>query len=132
MPTPPTSVPRLAALGLLIAVAAAADPVPVRSDRWTMAPTAGYPVQGVGWETLTYARAIRRHVFQGNYHCGGSEPNQALLGYDFAANRWDVLDMTGSLHRENTPQARHPRTRLAHHPNHPATVLDGCASGRHH
>src|SRR5690242_3094842 len=74
---------------------------PVLNDRWTMVPTHGVPVQGVGWEQLTYATGAKKHVFFSGFHEPSSEPNQALAAYDFSSNRWDLLDVGGLFHNEN-------------------------------
>src|SRR4051812_12650796 len=84
---------------------------------WVMARTDGFPVQGVGWETMVYAKAIKKHIYLGGYHVPGSEPNQALVAYDFAANRWDVVSMTGQFHSETMPEAGHPSTGFGYNPN---------------
>src|SRR5207245_632396 len=59
----------------------------------------------------------------------GSEPNQSLIAYDFEANRWDVLDIGGSFHSENMPEAGHPVGAFAYDPNRKTFIYYCCASG---
>jgi len=93
----------------------AATPIP--TGTWVMVPTNGFPVNAVGWESLVYSPAVKKSVFWGGYHTLGSEPNEALVGYDFNANRWDVLSLGGDFHTEATPEAGHPWGTFVYDPN---------------
>jgi hypothetical protein len=103
---------------------------PIPANTWLMVPTHGYPAQTVGFEKLIYAPSpVKKAVFLGNYHNLGSEPNQALLAYDFDTNRWNVLDIGASFHSENMPDSGHPVGAFAYDPNQQTFVYYCCASG---
>jgi len=90
---------------------------PLPLNTWTMIPTHGVPAQLVGWEKLVYSPALKKSVMMGDYHELGSEPNEALVAYDFNSNRWDVLEFGDSFHTESMSEAGHPVGRFVYNPN---------------
>ncbi len=104
--------------------------IAILPNTWTMVPTNGYPVQTVGYEKLVYASSpVKKAVMLGNYHEFSTEPNQALIAYDFDSNRWDVLDVGDSFHTENMPDAGHPVGAFAYDPTLQSFIYYCCASG---
>jgi hypothetical protein len=97
---------------------------------WIMVKTHGFPAQTVGFEKLVYAPSpVKKAVILGNYHEFSSEPNTAILAYDFDANRWDVLDIGESFHTENFPDAGHPVGGFSYDPALNSFVYYCCGSG---
>lgn len=103
--------------------------IPLPANTWTMIATHGVPGEAVGWEKLVYSPAMKKAVMLGNYHQTGSEPNTTLLAYDFAANRWDIMDMGGLFHTENMPDAGHSSGMFTYNPNQNTFIYYCCASG---
>ncbi len=102
---------------------------PLPTNTWISPLTNGFPIEVVGWEKLVYAPSIKKAVMLANYHEFGSEPNQALVGYNFSANRWDVLSMGGGFHTENMPETGHPSGMFDYNPNNNTIVYYCCHSG---
>jgi hypothetical protein len=114
-------------LACCLAAHAATD-LPVGT--WVTAPTRGFPVQIVGFDRLVYAPApVSKAVILGNYHEPGTEPNEALVGYDFAAHRWDVLDMGSLVHGGNMPEGGHGTGAMAWDPAARQFIYFGSQSG---
>src|SRR5262245_48733593 len=107
--------------------AAAGTPLPLNT--WVSAPTRGFPAQVVGFGRLIYAPGIKRCVMLENYHQLGSEPNEALVAYDFAAHRWDVLNLGGNFHTEDMNEGGHSVGAIAYNPNQNTILYYGCFSG---
>jgi hypothetical protein len=82
--------------------------ISLTTGTWTQVLTHGFPVQAVGWEKLVYANAAKKSIMQSDYHEMGSEPNRGLMAYDFAANRWDILESGDLGHTANMSEGGHP------------------------
>lgn len=70
----------------------------------------GTGVGDEGYSTFVYSPGLRRAVVFGKYHArelGGGEDQNALLGYDFSSNRWDVLEITEAAWSEFLPGVGH-------------------------
>jgi hypothetical protein len=103
---------------------------PIPLGNWTMIQTHGFPEQTVGFEKLVYAPSpVRKAAFLGNYHELSTEPNAAIVAYDFDTNRWDILDIGENFHTENFPDAGHSVGGFAYDPNINSFIYHCCASG---
>jgi len=78
--------------------------IPVPPGTWVKVLTRDLPVQTNDWEQLVYISPIQRSMMLSQYHQNNSEPNESLIGYNFDANSWDVMDMGGLFHTENMPE----------------------------
>ncbi len=105
----------VAICGRAASTPAAGTPIPVNT--WVKMTTKGVPAQVVGFGRLTYAAGFKRTVMMENYHQLGSEPNEALLAYDFTTNRWDVLNLGGNFHMEDMSDGGHSVGALVYNPN---------------
>jgi len=116
---------------LAAAVSAAAQGVgtSIPTKTWTMVPTNGFPEQAEGFGKLVYAPGLRKSVMLENYHEIGSEPDSALVGYDFTANRWDVLSLGGNFHTENMPDSGHSSGMFTYNSNNNTFLYYCCHSG---
>src|SRR5439155_20711838 len=76
-----------------------------------------------------YSPAARKSVMLGNYHESGSEPNRGLVAYDFASNRWDVLEIGGLFHTENMPEGGHTAGIFGYDPVRNVFITYCCESG---
>ena len=104
--------------------------IPLPNKTWVMAPAQGFPVQIVGYDKLVYAPSpVKKAVILDNYHELGSEPNQSFIAYDFDANRWDVLNIGGSFHTEDMPDAGHTAGSISYDPNRKSLIYYCCFSG---
>jgi hypothetical protein len=78
---------------------------------------AGNGVGDEGWSTLVYAPGIKRAVVFGKYHAARAvswgENQNALMGYDFATNTWDILEVTEAAWSEFLPGVGHDQGRVA-------------------
>ena len=83
----------------------------------------------VGWEKLSYAPALHGSTMLSNYNELNSEPNRALMMYDFKRNRWNVLENGNLFHNENMPEAGHPDGRFAYDPTRNVYMFEGTGSG---
>ena len=102
---------------------------PIPANTWVMVKTAGFPVQVEGFGKLVYGAGFKRSVMLENYHQSGSEPNQALVGYNFASNRWDVLSVGDNFHTDTMPDGGHPSGMFAYNANQNTFVYPCCFSG---
>lgn len=70
-----------------------------------------------GWSTFVYSPGLRRAIVFGKYHAARAvswgEDQNALLGYDLATNRWDVLEITEAAWSEFLPGVGHDQGRVA-------------------
>jgi hypothetical protein len=82
----------------------------------------------VGWEKLSYAPALHGSTMLANYNEMNSEPNRALMMYDFKQNRWNVLENGDLFHNENMPEAGHPDGRFAYDPTRNVFMFEGTGS----
>jgi hypothetical protein len=117
----------VAMCGPAASVPAAGTPIPVNS--WVKMTTKGVPAQVVGFGRLAYASGFKRTAMMENYHQLGSEPNEALLAYDFTSNRWDVLNLGGNFHTEDFSDGGHTVGGLVYNPNQNTFVYYGMFSG---
>jgi hypothetical protein len=62
----------------------------------------------VGWEKSVYARSLGASVMRANYNELNSEPNRALMAYDFTQNRFNVLALGNLFHNEELGEGGHP------------------------
>lgn len=78
---------------------------------------AGDGVGDEGWSTFVYSPGLRRAIVFGKYHAARAvswgEDQNALLGYDFVANRWDILEITEGAWSEFLPGVGHDQGRVA-------------------
>jgi hypothetical protein len=98
-------------------------------DTWVNPLTNGFPEQVVGYGKLVYAPALQESIMLGNYHGIGSEPDEGIMGYNFPANRWDVLSLGGDFHTENMPEGGHTSGMAAYDPNSNVFIYYGMNSG---
>jgi hypothetical protein len=103
--------------------------IPLPTGTWVNPLTNGFPAQIVGYGKLVYAPALKESVMLENYHEMGSEHNQALLGYNFTANHWDVLSLGGDFHTSTMPDGGHPAGMFTYNPNNNTFVYYCCFSG---
>ncbi|MBX7078686.1 MAG: hypothetical protein K1X88_05815 [Nannocystaceae bacterium] len=84
-------------------------------NTWTVLDAGGITVdaQGVGdegYSSINYIAAAKRAVVFGKYHAvqlSYGEDQNALLGYDFSHNRWEVLEITENAWSEHLPGIGH-------------------------
>lgn len=81
-------------------------------NTWVDLKPSGARPQLPSWETLCYAAAIKRAVVYGDYKMFSTECQHVLWGYDFEANRWDILDNSGYWGSDFLPGAGHDFSRL--------------------
>jgi Heparinase II/III-like protein/Galactose oxidase, central domain len=110
-------------------VAASSTGTSIPTNTWTMVPTNGFPPGVVGYDNLVYASGIKKFVMWENYHNLTSETNEAVLAYDFAANRWDVWGLNGNFHSEALPESGHEVGMLQYDPGHNVFINYCCHSG---
>ena len=108
---------------------AAAPGIPIANGKWTMVLTKGAPVAANAWEQLVYAPPIHRSMMLAIYHQNNSEPNETLLGYNFDANTWDVIDMGGNFHTENMPEGGESQGFFDYNPNNNTLLYHCCTTG---
>jgi hypothetical protein len=63
-----------------------------------------------GYSSINYVAAAKRSVVFGKYHAvqvSWGEDQNALLGYDFARNRWDIVEITENAWSEHLPGIGH-------------------------
>jgi hypothetical protein len=118
-------------VGILQASTAAAPGtgVPIVNGTWTQVTTAGIPESSNDWEQLVYVHPLQQSVMLSIYHQPNSEPNETLLGYNFDANNWDILDMGGLFHTENMPEGGESQGYFDFNPNNNTLVYHCCTSG---
>jgi hypothetical protein len=71
---------------------------------------AGSGVGDEGYNTFVYSPGLRKGVVFALYHArdvGSGEDQNALLGYDYALNRWDILEITEAAWSEFLPGVGH-------------------------
>jgi hypothetical protein len=103
---------------------------PIPTGRWVMIPTRGLPVQTVGYEKLVYAPSpVSKAVMLGNYQQLSTEPNQAIIAYDFDTNYWSVVDIGSNFHTENMPEAGHSIGGFSYNSNQRSFIYYCCGSG---
>lgn len=84
-------------------------------NTWTVLQAGGITVdaQGVGdegYSSINYIAAAKRAVVFGKYHAvqlSYGEDQNALLGYDFSHNRWELLEVTENAWSEHLPGIGH-------------------------
>lgn len=103
--------------------------VPVPVGTWTMVLSTDLPVQSNDWEQLIYISPIQRSVMLSQYHQNNSEPNESLVGYNFDANSWDVLDMGGNFHTESMPEGGESQGYFGFNPGNNTIEYHCCTSG---
>ncbi len=103
--------------------------ISLTNGNWTMVKTNGFPEQMVGFGKLVYATGIKEAVMLEQYHGIGSEPDEALVGYNFPANRWDVLSLGGNFHSDTNPEAGHSVGMFTYDPNNNSFLYYCCHSG---
>jgi len=103
--------------------------IPVPVNTWVNPLTNGLPVAAVGYDTLVYDPGIKKSVMWGDYHNVTSEANEAIVAYDFAANRWDLLGLGGNFHNEQFPEGGHPVNMLTYSPSINSFISYCCWSG---
>jgi len=120
----------LATLADFTVITPAATPgIPITNGTWTMVLTKGAPVAANEWEQLVYAPPIHRSVMLAIYHQNNSEPNETLLGYNFDANTWDVIDMGGNFHTESMPEGGESQGFFDYNPNNNTLLYHCCTTG---
>jgi hypothetical protein len=70
----------------------------------------GHGVGDEGFNTFVYAPGIRKGIVFAQYHAvdvGWGEDQNALLAYDFATNRWEILEVTEAAWSEFLPGVGH-------------------------
>lgn len=102
---------------------------PIPANTWVMMKTKGVPAQVMGFGRLVYASGFKRTVMLENYHQLGSEPDEALLAYDFTGNRWDVLNLGGNFHTEDMSDGGHSVGAITYNPNQNTFLYYGMFSG---
>jgi len=102
---------------------------PIPTNTWVLMKTRGVPAQVMGFGRLVYASGFKRTVMLENYHQLGSEPDEALLAYDFTSNRWDVLNLGGNFHTEDMSDGGHSVGALVYNPNQNTFLYYGMFSG---
>jgi len=103
--------------------------ISLTTGTWTQVLTHGFPVQAVGWEKLVYATAVKKSIMQSDYHEMGSEPNRGLMAYDFAANRWDILESGDFAHTATMSEGGHPVGAFDYNPTASVITSYCCGSG---
>jgi len=71
---------------------------------------AGRGVGDEGYSSFVYAPGLQKGIVFGKYHArnlGSGEDQNALLAYDFAQNRWDLLEVTEAAWSESLPGVGH-------------------------
>jgi hypothetical protein len=108
---------------------AAQTGIPIPTGTWTMVLTRGVPVSSNDWEQLVYVSPLKRSVMLSQYHQTDSEPNESLVGYNFDANNWDILNMGGLFHTESMPEGGESVGYLDFDPSTNSLVYHCCTSG---
>jgi hypothetical protein len=118
-----------ASVSATIILAASGGGVSLTTGTWQMMKTYGGPVQTLGFEKLVYApKPIGKAVMLGGYHTYGSEPQNAIIGYDFETNAWTVYDIAESFHTEHMPEGGHSVGAFSYAPNLQSAIYYCCAS----
>ncbi len=89
---------------------------------------AGKGVGDEGYSTFVYSPGLRRSVVFGLYHArdvGSGEDQNALLGYDFGSNRWDILEITEAAWSEFLPGVGHDQGLVALDPRRDLYITAG-------
>ena len=91
-------------------------PISIVPNVWTRLSPGGVAncannVGAEGYASLVYSPGIRKAITFGKYHaargCGNDEDENALFMYEFARNRWDVLEITEDVWSEHLPGIGH-------------------------
>jgi len=130
----------LTALSLVLGVCVAAIPggaqPPLRqslpANTWVNMQAGGVAVgAGVGdegYSTFVYAPGVRKALVFGKYHAYGSswgEDQNALLAYDLAANRWEIVEITEDAWSEFLPGVGHDQGNVAVDPRRDLYITRG-------
>lgn len=90
---------------------------------------AGDGVGDEGWSTFVYSPGLKRSIVFGKYHAARDiswgENQNALMGYDFATNRWDLLEITEAAWSEFLPGVGHDQGRVAIDPRRDLYITQG-------
>ena len=133
--------PAIGLIGLVVALAALLGPHPAETQASRSLPpntwvdlqpggvATGDGVGDEGWSTFVYSPGLRRAIVFGKYHAARAvswgEDQNALLGYDFAANRWDILEITEAAWSESLPGVGHDQGRVAIDPRRDLYITAG-------
>jgi hypothetical protein len=128
----------LAGVGLITlvnffsAVAQQASPRTVPPNTWVNLQAggiaAGTGVGDEGYSTFVYSPGLGRALVYGKYHArelSWGEDQNALLVYDFAANRWDVLEIGEAAWSEFLPGIGHDQGNVAVDPRRDLYITHG-------
>jgi hypothetical protein len=90
---------------------------------------AGVGVGDEGYSTLAYAPGIGKALLFGKYHAlrdvSWGEDQNALLAYDFALNRWDIIEITEAAWSEFLPGVGHDQGYVAVDPRRDLYITHG-------
>jgi hypothetical protein len=88
----------------------------------------GNGVGDEGYSTFVYAPGLGKGVVFAQYHAvavASGEDQNALLGYDFAQNRWDILEVTEAAWSEFLPGVGHDQGNATVDPVHDLYITRG-------
>jgi hypothetical protein len=89
---------------------------------------AGAGVGDEGFSTFVFSPGLRKAVVFGKYHArelAWGEDQNALLAYDFASNRWDLLEVTEAAWSEFLPGVGHDQGWVALDPRRDLYITRG-------
>lgn len=88
----------------------------------------GAGVGDEGYSSFVYAPGIRKALVFGKYHArerSWGEDQNALLAYDLAANRWDIVEITEAAWSEFLPGVGHDQGNVAVDPRRDLYITRG-------
>jgi hypothetical protein len=131
----PGAILALAGITLLLAglsSSRAADTRPLPPNTWVNMRAGGVALgRGVadeGYSSFVYSPGLRKALVFAQYHAievGWGEDQNALLAYDFAGNRWDILEVTEAAWSEFLPGVGHDQGNVAVDPANDLYITHG-------
>lgn len=124
----------IAFTGAILPLGLAQQPSPrsIPPNTWVNMQAGGVALgQGVGdegYSTLVYSPGLRKALVFAKYHAlelSYGEDQNALLGYDFASNRWDILEVTEDAWSEFLPGVGHDQGNVAVDPRRDLYITRG-------